>query len=233
MLLQDLFEQLTYGEFSQLSLAGTDGEGIEPDNWPAVVSHINLGLTELHKRFNIKTKTAQLQQYAAITSYQLEEDFTVSVGTSSPLYILDSTKPFKNTVLRIETVYDDIEEEFFPLNDENNEDTLITTAFDTFVVPEPSDTTTMTVTYRCNHARILVPDLNPLTYNVDIPESLLEPLLFYVAARAYSGVPALDGQNQGLEYLQKFEASIAKITELSLITNNNDSNQRIWINGWV
>lgn len=233
MLLSDIFEQLTYGELSQLSIGGMNDGEITPERYTPIIAHINLGLTELYKRFPLRIKDVQIQQYEAITSYILEEDFTVSTGTATIKYILDSNDPFTNNLLRIEQVYDDIKEEYYPLNNVSDSKSLHVTAFNTIRVPTPVSTNTMTVSYRYNHPRIEVAGLDPFTYDVDLPQSLLEPLLYYVASRAYSGVPALDGQNQGLEYLQKFEASIAKITELSLVTNNSRSNQKIWINGWA
>ena len=234
MLLSSIFEQLTYGEFSQLSLAGIDGEDILPENYSAVVSHINLGLTELHKRFPLKMEEVLIQQYADITSYKLDEDFTETKGTQPTLYILDSLDPFTNTVLRIEKVYNNTLGEYESLNDDNDEDTLVTTKYNTIKVPSPTATTTMTVTYRSTHERILTDTLDPYTYDVDIPDSLIEALLFYVASRAHSSLPTLDtGVNEGNVYLAKFEASVAKITELSLITNVNRTNNKMWTNGWV
>jgi len=235
MLLSDFFEQLTYGEFSQLYLGGTeDDTGILAENYPKVISHINLGLTELHKRFPLKLEEVQIQQYAAISSYVLEEDYTVSVGTQGTKYILDAANPFTNTVLRIEKVYDDIEEEYYLLNDDQDEDSLTTTAFNTIKVPTPLNTNTMTVTYRSTHDKIVVAGLVPSTTELGIPDSLIESLIYYVASRAHSSLATLDtGVNEGNVYLAKFEASIAKVTELSLITNVNRSNRKIWNNGWA
>ena len=55
MLLSDIFEQLTMGEVSQLSLGGTNEGGVLPQDYPKIVPHINLALTEIYKRFNLKT----------------------------------------------------------------------------------------------------------------------------------------------------------------------------------
>ena len=54
MLLSDLFEQLTYGELSQLEYSGVDDEGFTVNDYKRVIPHINLGLAELHKRFLIR-----------------------------------------------------------------------------------------------------------------------------------------------------------------------------------
>ena len=234
MYLSDFFDQLTYGEFSQLSLSGAENEGILSEHWPAAVSHIQLGLTELYKRFPIRLKEVQIQQYTAISSYRLEENYTVSTGSAGTLYIMDAADPFTNTVLRIEKVYDDTNAEYFDLNDDGNELSLHTTAFDTIKVPTPVEGNTMTVTYRSNHDKIVIAGLVPETTMLEIPDSLIEALLYYVASRAHTSLPTLDtGVNEGNVYLAKFEASIAKITELSLLTNVNRTNNRIGNNGWA
>ena len=57
MLLSELFDQLTFGELSQIYVAGRDEIGIQAADYEKIIPHINLGLTELHKRFEIKTNT--------------------------------------------------------------------------------------------------------------------------------------------------------------------------------
>ena len=71
MLLSEIFEQLTYGELSQINLGGKDDGGIASSDYPAVVAHINMALTELFKRFPLRLKEIQLQTYSTLTTYQL------------------------------------------------------------------------------------------------------------------------------------------------------------------
>jgi hypothetical protein len=51
MLLSELRSYLTYGEMSQ----------IEPISLPKLISHINLGVIELYKRFLVKTSEVVIQ----------------------------------------------------------------------------------------------------------------------------------------------------------------------------
>ena len=55
MTLSDVFDQLAYGEFSKIFL-GESG-AIPQSNWNRIITHINLGLTELYKRFDLKHLT--------------------------------------------------------------------------------------------------------------------------------------------------------------------------------
>jgi len=235
MLLSQIFDHLTYGELSQLSMGGAHESGIVDESYPAVVSHLNLGLIELYKRFPIKVKTIDIQQYAAIDTYILAADYG-QAGSQGTLYLLDAADPFVDTVLKIESITDDKEEtdgKDLPLNDFNDEDSLHTVAYNSFKVPEPDDITIMTASFRAAHDIISATDLDPTVVEVHIPYSLLEALIYFMASRAHSSVPLLDGQNEGNVYLQKFEASCKKVEELSLITNDNTSNVRPWVNGWV
>lgn len=51
MTLQEIFDQLAYGEFRTLSV-GEDG--IQPKSYASMINHINLGLNALYKRFPLK-----------------------------------------------------------------------------------------------------------------------------------------------------------------------------------
>ena len=57
MKLQEIFDALWYGELSQVFQGGTDAtEGIREEDRKKVISHIQLGLTSLHRRFNYRLK---------------------------------------------------------------------------------------------------------------------------------------------------------------------------------
>ena len=54
MKLAEVFSQLAYGELSQVVL-GEHAEGeVNESHYPALVAHLNLGLTALYTRFNLK-----------------------------------------------------------------------------------------------------------------------------------------------------------------------------------
>lgn len=48
MNLQEVFDQLSVGELSMLSVGGNDQGVIDESNWDKVLPHINLGLTALY-----------------------------------------------------------------------------------------------------------------------------------------------------------------------------------------
>ena len=44
MTLQEIFDQLTYGELSQLSMGGSEAGIIDESNYSRILVHVNLGL---------------------------------------------------------------------------------------------------------------------------------------------------------------------------------------------
>ena len=53
MKLKEVFDQLTYGELSQLSIGGQAQGEITEENYARVVAHVNLGLSAIYKRFHL------------------------------------------------------------------------------------------------------------------------------------------------------------------------------------
>ncbi len=233
MKLADILEQLAYGELSRLAYAKT-GTIVEAD-WPKVIPHINLGLTELHKRFPLQLEEVAVQQYEQISMYKLHSDFAVTnTGSTEPVkYIVDTSfYPFKDNVLKILSVHNEIGEELY-LNDSNNDWSIQTPSYDTIQVPDPEAANELAVIYQANHAKILIAGLDPATEEINLSGAYLEALLQYVAARAFASVPSLEGISDSNNYMGKFERSCLKITEMNLISDDNTSNLKLEQRGWV
>lgn len=234
MLLSEIFEQLTYGELSQLKLGGSNGEGILSANYPAVVAHINLGMTELYKKFPLSVKEVSIQQYASISTYFLNPIYGINSGTTEPIkYIIDSAgSPFVDTVFKIEEVLD-TDELPIKLNDRNTTGSVFTPQYNSIKLPAPNDTDITIVRYRSGHTKIDVAGLDPETKEVELPIILLEALLLYVAARVYAGAPSLDGSNESQIHLAKFAAACNRVKDEDLINEENYANTKLEIKGWA
>jgi len=234
MLLSDLFEQLTNGELSQLEMGGVDGIGIEPCDYNRVIPHINLGMTELYKRFPIRRQEVIIQQYDQIQKYKLDSRYAqTNTDSEEPIkYVMDSKyEPFTDNVLKIERIFNEDGQELY--NCERDEYWSVNLpAYNVIQVPYPEKENNLSITYRADHDKIKIPGLNPATTHIEVPPSLLEPLLLFIAARVYSNLSSLEG-NEGNNYMAKFEASCRKITELNLIPNDNTKNIKLDENGWV
>jgi hypothetical protein len=233
MLLSEIFDQLTHGELSQLSIGGAAVGHIQQKDYPVVISHVNMALTELYKRFPIKVREVQIQEYASIGTYYLDSDYSIITGTAATKYLIDSeTVPFEDDVLKITRVYDEAGVEL-PVNDANDVTSIITRSYKSFEIANPLDTATITVEYRADHVMIDAGELDADAVEVELPRSLLEALLNYVAFRAFSAQPAtLDGGDRAGVFMQKFEASVQRITNLDLVNAEEKPNQKLSDNGW-
>ena len=233
MYLSEIFEQLTQGELSSLYMGKVDENGIQICDYPKIVPHINLAITELHKRFLLKWDEVVVQQYDEINIYYLQKKYAVTDDTEAPTkYIVDSVyQPFKDNVLRIEKIIDELGRELF-VNDSEEYWSVHTPSYDSIQVPYPEKENQMIITYRADADKILIPNLDPKTTVINIPGYLVEALLLYVAARVFSNVNT-DGVNEGNTYMAKFEKSILTAQTLGLNNEDNTTNTKLDAAGWV
>jgi hypothetical protein len=132
MLLQEIFNDLTYGEFSQIKLGGNPEGKIDDANYNALLTHVNLGLTDLHRRFSLKMNSIEVVFNTGRYRYHLSSehkysdeslvvgDFRLDVGlgtllvdtqeNADPEYIRDQPyAEFQDDILlitRVETTKD-------------------------------------------------------------------------------------------------------------------------------
>src|SRR5690625_3224463 len=104
MKLIEIFNQLTYGELSQLHIGGEEVGEIRPQDYMAIVPHINLGLTALHKRFLIREGRLRIELQPGMYTYVLHSEHAVSHRASRKTrYILDSAdQPFNDDIIKVE-----------------------------------------------------------------------------------------------------------------------------------
>jgi len=234
MLLSEIFNQLNYGELADTELAGGIDSNIAIQNYPAIISHINIGLSELYKRFELDTSQIVIQLYNNISLYNLQYDYAVSNTTSTkPIkYLMDTpSNPFNDRVIKILDVYDGYGLHF-PLNDPNKTTSLFTPSYNKLQVPyRRGGEFIIYVEYLSDHIPIPITTLNLDTVNVNIPDTLLQTLLYFVASRVFTNMTG-GKTNEGNNYLAKFEASCNKYKELNAFTRDNYSNN-IGRDGWV
>lgn len=237
MRLQEVFDQLSGGEFSQLCIGGQTPGVINEANWGAVINHINLGLTALYRRFNLKHNQLILQMQEDQLAYRLHSAFAVNARQSQEAvrYILDTEDDrFKDDIIKVERVLDE-EGCDLPLNDAARADSLTTPSSLTLRVPESLDTQDLTVIYRANHPKIAVGlgYFDPARVVVELPDTHLEPLLYYVASRVNNPVGMANEFHAGNSYFAKFEASCQALEGKGLQVDMGQTNTRARRNGWV
>lgn len=212
MKLQDIFDQLSAGEFSQLSIGGAAQGVINESNHLKLVGHVTLGLTALFKRFALR-----------------EGSLVVTLVPNQTVYKLAATD-----ILKVERVMtaDELE---LPLNDHADSGSVFTTSMSSLRIPKDLDTPSLTVTYRANHPKLKTTFglFDPTRIDIQLPESHLEALLYYVASRVHNPIGMGQEFNSGNTYYAKYEAACQALEIEGLEIDQGGSNTRARRNGWV
>lgn len=248
MKLQEVFDQLTHGELSQLSIGGNEAGVISPANYNRLVPHVNLGLTALYKRFPLKEGRLILELQSGRTTYPIHSNYAVSSKTSKEVvrYIKDTTATaFKDDIHKIERVYTSLGHEF-GLNDEADPYGMFTpsaavlrvpadVAAQVIGLPDELKSPRVELVYRANHPLIIADgaDLEPDSIELELPYSHLEPLLFYIASRVHTPTGMTNETNMGNTYFAKYEASCQQLEMTNLRVDQGGQADRLSRNGWV
>lgn len=247
MKLQEVFDQLTAGELSQISIGGGTAGQIRPEDYGKVVSHVNLGLAAIYQRFNLKEGRFVIELQQGLTVYQLNSQYCQSNARSrQPLkYINDLAFPYKDTLLKVEHVFAESGFEF-GVNNAVDAYSMNTPSQRVLVVPadivakketllEELKTDTLEVVFRAAHPKIIVEDndIEPDMYELELPDTHLEPLLFFVASRVHTPAGLGNEDNTGNLYFQRYEMACQALENQNLQIDKGAQYNRIERNGWV
>lgn len=248
MYLSEVFEQLTSGELSQLSIGGGEAGEISEANWSRVINHINLGLGALYKRFPLKEGRLTLELLPDRTTYPIASKYAISNTRSRELsrYIRDSKgDPYLDDLLKVERVYSDTGYEM-ALNDLSDKYSVFTPSASTLRVPaglvaevaalpDYLKTETLDVVYRANHAKIVMGlgYFDPAREELELPESHLMALLLFVASRVNNPIGMTNEFHAGNSYAAKYEAECAQLEGLGLRVDKASQNSGIQRGGWA
>lgn len=237
MKLIEIFQQLSDGELSQVSLGGGEYRDINPRDYPRVGQAVNLALNALHKRFFLRDGEVTVQLHPTIQTYVLSKDYAASNQRSNePVkYLLDTARPFEDGVLKIEAVYDE-DGKALPLNMLGKPDSIRTLDYRTMVIPEVTETgITRRVTYRKDHRKLGERDWeDPERTEIDLPYSHLEALLYYVASRLLTPLGAdSTGSHVGNSYAKRYEQEARRLEGQGLEINRDYGAEKFSNRGWV
>lgn len=248
MKLQEIFDQLTTGELSQLSIGGQAAGVIDESNWAKVLPHINLALTTLYKRFLIKEGRLLVELVPDRAVYTLKSQFSQANTRSRELvkYILDdAAAPFKDDIVQITQVLVESNTDL-SLNDTSDELSVIQTSATTLRVPlkivnKDKDlpdwlkTDTLQVVYQADASRITIPAgfFDPSRVEVELPYGYLEALGYFVASRVTS--PMGTGQFEGLagnNWYSRFEAACSELIADGMYVDRNGGDDKMQDRGF-
>lgn len=243
MTLQELLKDLTYGELARLKLGGLIPGGdfeaeVDPSRYEQLLTHINMGLKEIYKRFFLLSREIYVEEQEEIAVYTLSRKYAQSNTASTiPIedrYIADSVdQPFLDDVLKIEEVYDEGGNKL-PLNDITEELSIFTPSYRSIQIPYPKAGNTMAVQYRACHPKVEYDAaLEPEDVELAVPNSLHEALLFYVASRAWKAKGGETGMAESIAYFQQFQNSCDLVEKEGLEVQGEPGIWRFDERGWV
>lgn len=235
MTLEDIYNQLAYGELRLLSIGGgnidSPQEGFPVESFIKMFPTIQLGLTELYKQFSLKEGT-----------------ITVPLSENKVTYVLrrgmDAPVTFSENLLKVERIYGRYRQKKYeiPLNRLGCKEAIRTTSYDTLLIPDNvadapwlKETTELTVTYRADHPKIraAVASSAPLAVNIELPVTHLQALLYFIASRMHNPVGMTNEFHDGNNYAAKYENELMKLQMMNYEIDDDAVNDRILAHGWV
>ena len=236
MKLREVITLLSQGELASVNLGGVAEQGVHPVHYPMIVNHLNLGLTDLHSRFNLKVKELYLQLVEPINVYTLHSKYRYynTTSTEPVKYIIDSPEEeFKDDLLSIIAVYDSAGG-LIDLNSSRGNRVVFTPRYDQLQVPYYTNGELMSVAYRAMPEKLLwVDEGQSMDQVIDLPHSLIQALLLYVGYKVYGSKLDVDSVGKSNLYYQQYELSCMQSMNQGLVLPNGFANFKLEQNGWV
>lgn len=216
----ELFHDLAHGELSNTPYADDPDFGAIREKDKAKVVHaVNEGLTRLHTRFQLRTKSVIIEQREGITTYHLDSRFAESNWTPLAVgypYIKDlSGERFVDDVLQILTV-SGLDGKALPLNDLDNPRSVFTPTASTLQVPKPVWGEPLAIVYKAKHPVI---SASREGNEIFIHDSLMGALKSYVAFKLLSQMGSQEQRSMAGEYLSMYENICGEVTATDVINN--------------
>lgn len=196
MIVSELFENLSYGELSNLSMSLEGSGEIRAEDQSKLVRYTNQALKLIYARFPHNRDYVNIRLSEGRHKYPLQTKYTVSANevAADQQFILDSvTEPFEGNLLKIIGIrQEDIEttliDETKPLkiNSRYGIFSVQTLTYDTLYVGDPVDGAELRIEYQATHPRLTMPP--DLTEVINLFPLLEEALELKVAARVYSSM---------------------------------------------
>ena len=186
MIVQDIINAARYSEVGNTAIK---------DNTDAILTFMNLGLLELHKRFPLRVEQTVLTLSNTTTTFNLPSTF---------MYPLAAYGEDKDGNIDMEHV--------LPINDESNPESIFFSTFKQVQVPDTLDGSSAVIVFAAKPDKYTADDLN---IELDLPETLIEPLLHYIGYKAQLGIRG-DAQAENNAHWLRFDRSCKQAQDLGV-----------------
>jgi|TARA_R110000851_G_scaffold316013_2_gene478876 hypothetical protein len=207
---EEIIELALNSELKQLKI------GQEP---LTVLGYLNMGILEIHKRFNLIQQEAILTMVADKVSYFLD-------GTDTDVAIDLS----RNSFLKVDEIYD-YDGQLLLLNDEMTASSLSTPEYNVIDIPSVAATPTqaLSIIYRATPNFLL-----SVKAVIPLPLQFTEALLCYIGYRAHGSLKTGDRQAPGDDkYYKKFVNSCNQIKADGMVVQDSLKCHKFDIRGFV
>ena len=250
MTLEDIYNSLSFGELRMLFMSGKSIDGPTTEGMPVatflqLLPSIQLGLTELYKRFSLSEGHFKLVRVDGVDTYHIKELYSMSANPNGAmLYIDDTEMPLQNNLLKLLRCYGTQNDRSIeiPMNQIANPAAIRTTSYNSMTVPNDPvaapwlvQTPEIEVVYRANHPEInkYIANEAPLITDIYLPPSHLEALLYYVASRVFNPIGMVpDSVHEGNNYAQKFEVACQRLSMENYQVDQDAENEKLAFRGF-
>lgn len=233
MNLGELFQQLSFGEFQNLSFSNNGDGTIATKVKPRILGYTNAGLLVIYKQFVLREKDIMIEMVEGITNYHFKKRFAQSNEDECECnkYILDMNgEPFEEDVIRILAVHDS-RGYSLPLNDARQKSSVFTPQANILQVPWVRPGQGLSVHYQARHP-ILTGDEDE---ELMLPMSLEPALKAYVAYKVFSDMSqSAEASAKAQEHYAMFQAEVADVLDKDTSqTSYTDTSVRFFRGGWI
>jgi hypothetical protein len=233
MNVNQLYQNLSYGEFSNLAMSGEGSGTIIEAYRPRVILAANEALLRLYGRYILKERDVVIEQMVGITNYHLNKRFAqmTKPQVEKKLYIKDmALEPFEDDVIKILCVYNSFGVEL-PLNDPELVDSLFTPQANVLQVPRVQPGVALSVQYQASHVPL---DHIELEQPIELPTVLHGALTAYTAYKIFSQINTAESNAKAQEHFANYESICQGAVEGDLIgTSISATNTRFTKRGWI
>lgn len=229
MVLQDLFDTLASGEFSNLSLGQSVTGSIKEDAYPKVVSALNRSLLALYQRFLLKKKKVYLVQQSEVIQYYLRTSYlgtSDSLGSSAYL-ISHPNEEFTGDVIQVLGITDNegLPVDINPPHPFLEQTYFKSTQFDTLNLVTPLVGETYLIEYQARIPAIEITEtFDPETVELPYPPFIEEAMLYHVASALVRGRSSKASEGEGYAsntWAARYERACQELASLGLTEELN------------
>lgn len=239
VILEDLFKLLATGEFSNISLSKNGGDNLEEQDYEKVIGHINLGILEIYKRFKFLQNEITIHVDPSVSVYYLHLDRLAlehNINKTEYLQIPEDSEGCLNIIEIIGAFAEDGTE--LIMNNRFLTPSILRVANDTLKISKVDVARKIDITYKAFPTKIeFEDDFDPEEVILHIPDTVIDPLLNFIAARVYKPTGSNDSSinsDKSINYEKKYELAMQKIDMYGLEGENADDNPDNFAEkGWV